>query len=448
MNKLQTGNKSESIKIHNCIEFKTLVFQWASQFDTICYFDNSEYSGYHHHSFEGLVAVGEESNILKLRGDSIQAFEELKKYWNLKKDWLFGFLSYDLKNEVEALSSNNFDGLSFPEMHFFQPSCVIEIFEEEVRIHSKSTPARKILEEIQEKHFQFPTQKIINPFQSLQPRISKEEYIQTIESIRQHIIEGDIYEMNFCQEFFAEKTSLDPIDTFQRLCNLSKAPFSTFYKRKDQYLMCASPERFLKKEGPRLISQPIKGTTRRGQNGRDDLLLAEELFNSEKDRAENVMIVDLVRNDLARSCKPGTVKVEELFGIYSFEQVFQMTSTVSGVLRDDIHFVDAIKNAFPMGSMTGAPKVMSMQLIEHYEKTRRGLYSGAIGYITPSGDFDFNVVIRSILYNAAKQYLSLQVGGAIVFDSVPEEEYEECLLKAKAMIEVIEHKTVEAVDTI
>jgi para-aminobenzoate synthetase component 1 len=176
-------------------------------------------------------------------------------------------------------------------------------------------------------------------------------------------------------------------------------------------------------------------------------LLAEELFNSEKDRAENVMIVDLVRNDLARSCKPGSVKVDELFGIYSFEQVFQMISTVSGELRDEVHFVDAIKNAFPMGSMTGTPKVMSMQLIEHYEKTRRGLYSGAVGYINPEGDFDFNVVIRSLLYNAANLYLSLQVGGAIVFDSIPEEEYEECLLKAKAMMEVIENESFETVDS-
>ncbi len=445
MNKLLSANKSDIIKIDDCIEFKAQVFQWASQFDTICYFDNNGYSGYNHHSYEGLIAVGEESSILKPQDCSFSSFEKLKEYWNLKKDWLFGFLSYDLKNEVENLYSCNFDGLAFPEMHFFQPRYVIEIFKEKVQIHSKNEASMKIFEDIQKAHFQQRVQKALNPFRSLQPRIPKDKYIQTVESIRQHIIEGDIYEMNFCQEFYAEKTSLDPFETFQRLSNLSKAPFTTFYKRKDQYLLCASPERFLKKEGNRLISQPIKGTARRGQNGRDDLLLAEELFNSEKDRAENVMIVDLVRNDLARSCKPGSVKVDELFGIFCFEQVFQMISTVSAELREEVHFVDAIKNAFPMGSMTGAPKVMSMQLIEHYEKTRRGLYSGAVGYITPTGDFDFNVVIRSILYNAADQYLSLQVGGAIVFDSVPEEEYEECLLKAKAVIEVIENQSTEMV---
>lgn len=439
MNKQTIVQPADTLKISNCAAFKASAFQWARQFDTVCFFDNNEYPGYNHHSFEGLIAVGEASCILKLQGDSQPAFETLKKYWNQKKDWLFGFLSYDLKNEVENLSSNNFDGLGFPEMHFFQPLHVIEIFKNQVRIHSKNTPATKIFDEIEKGLTKRNISKPITLFKTLQPRISKEEYTRTVESIRQHIIEGDVYEMNFCQEFFAEKTALDPFHTFRRLSNLSKAPFSAFYKKDDRYLLCASPERFLKKEGNRLISQPIKGTTRRGQSGRDDLLLAEELFNSVKERAENVMIVDLVRNDLARSCKPGSVQVDELFGIYSFEQVFQMISTVSGELREEVHFVDAIKNAFPMGSMTGAPKVMSMQLIEHYEKTRRGLYSGAIGYISPSGDFDFNVVIRSILYNTANQYLSLQVGGAIVFDSVPEEEYEECLLKAKAMIEVIEN---------
>ena len=400
MNKLLRAKRTDTLKIDNCVDFKMQAFRWASHFETVCYFDNNEYFGYNHHSYESLIAVGEESSISKFKGDSFSAFKKLKEYWNQKKDWFFGFLSYDLKNEVEALESDNFDGLSFPEMHFFQPRYVIEIFKNKVRIHSKEAPADKIFEEIQKAKPIAQVKSKTDPFQSLRSRISKKEYLQTIESIRQHIIEGDIYEMNFCQEFFAEKRSLDPSDTFHRLSHLSKAPFTTFYKRKDQYLMCASPERFLKKEGNKLISQPIKGTTRRGQNGRDDLLLAEELFNSEKDRAENVMIVDLVRNDLARSCKPGSVQVDELFGIYCFEQVFQMISTVSGELRDDIHFVDALKNAFPMGSMTGAPKVMSMQLIERYEKTKRGLYSGAVGYITPSGDFDFNVVIRSILYNA------------------------------------------------
>jgi para-aminobenzoate synthetase component 1 len=160
-------------------------------------------------------------------------------------------------------------------------------------------------------------------------------------------------------------------------------------------------------------------------------------LQSEKEKAENLMIVDLVRNDLARSSKTGSVKVEELFGIYSFSQVHQMISTVSSQIKETTSAVEAIKNAFPMGSMTGAPKVMAMELIEKYENTKRGLYSGAIGYFAPNSDFDFNVVIRSIQYNESKQYLNFEVGSAITYDSDANLEYEECLLKAQAMMKAL-----------
>jgi len=257
--------------------------------------------------------------------------------------------------------------------------------------------------------------------------------------------------MNLCQEFFSENTDLDPVAVFERLNGIGKAPFSTFMRWRDRYLLSASPERFLKKEGRKVMSQPIKGTRRRSLQ--DDNAMRKELETSEKDRAENVMIVDLVRNDLARNCIPGSVQVEELFGIYTFETVHQMISTVTGTLKpleviksnflndhnDSNYFNDlnVLRDAFPPGSMTGAPKVMAMELIEKYEKTRRGLYSGAVGYFDPAGDFDFNVVIRSILYNATSRYVSVQVGGAIVYDSVPEQEYEECLVKAEAMLKAL-----------
>ena len=243
--------------------------------------------------------------------------------------------------------------------------------------------------------------------------------------------------MNFCQEFFAENTALDPVAFFLKLNEAAQAPFSAFYKLNDQYLACASPERFLKKTNNQLISQPIKGTSRRGKTPEEDEQLKTELRNDAKNQSENVMIVDLVRNDLGKSCVAGTVQVTELFGTYSFPTVHQMISTVEGTLQNDLDFVDALENAFPMGSMTGAPKVRAMQLIEQYEKTKRGLYSGAVGYITPEGDFDFNVVIRSVLYNQKNQYLSFQVGGAIVADSVPEREYEECLVKATGVMRAL-----------
>ncbi len=258
-----------------------------------------------------------------------------------------------------------------------------------------------------------------------------------MERIREHILDGDVYELNYCIEFFAKKARIDPLVVYEKLASRSPMPFSVFGRVHDCYMMGASPERFLKKTGTQLLSQPIKGTIRRGKDTAEDEQLKKLLQTDEKERAENMMIVDLVRNDLARSAVTGSVKVEEMFGIYTFAQLHQMISSVSAQLRPEVPFTEAIKHAFPAGSMTGAPKIKAMELIDQYEDVKRGLYSGAIGYITPEGDFDFNVVIRSILYNAATAYLSFQVGSAITYDAVGEKEYEECLLKAKAMWEVL-----------
>jgi para-aminobenzoate synthetase component 1 len=273
---------------------------------------------------------------------------------------------------------------------------------------------------------------------TVQSRMGREEYIGIIQKLQQHILRGDCYEINFCQEFFAENVSADPLAIYRSLSNMSPNPFAAFYKLDDKYLLCASPERFLKKTGNKIFSQPIKGTWQR--NVADAVLDKENkelLYNSSKDRSENVMIVDLVRNDLSRICEEGTVTVEELFGIYSFPQVHQMISTISGRLRPGIQFMDAVRATFPMGSMTGAPKRRVMELIEQYEKTRRGIFSGAVGYITPEGDFDFNVVIRSILYNESRRYLSFPAGSGITWYSDPGNEYEECLLKAAAIRKVL-----------
>lgn len=415
-------------------QFKQQLLLWASRSAVACYLDHNSYQGYAYHDFEALVAVGLESEIVSTDGQG--AFDLLKKFQSEKQDWLFGFLTYDLKNEVEHLQSENFDGLGFPAVHFFQPRCVFEIFHDRVTISSRDVAPFKLFQEICSINPELPAKQFFIQ-KKLQPRIPKSKYLETVEAIRQHIRQGDIYEMNLCQEFYAEDCPIDPVAIFGQLNELSKAPFSAFYKLNDRYLLCASPERFLKKRGDKLISQPIKGTVRRDGSPQADALLRQQLFHSAKDRSENVMIVDLVRNDLSRSCRAGSVKVEELYGTYSFEQVHQLISTVTGTLRQEVHFIDAIRRAFPMGSMTGAPKVRSMQLIEHYESTKRGLYSGAVGYITPGGDFDFNVVIRSILYNHLDRYLSVQVGGAIVYGSDPLAEYAECLLKAKGMFSVL-----------
>lgn len=419
----------------NISAFKSQVLQWAKQYDVICFLDNNDYPNYPHNGQEFLLAVGSEEELIHHTHSSPNGFDKLKEWRAGRACWMFGMLGYDLKNEVEDLQSSNFDGLGFPDLHFFRPSIVIECKEEAISIYGEGLIEEEVYKAIVEQAFE--SRVTIRNEIAVQPRIPKEQYLKTIQRIREHIIRGDIYEMNFCQEFYAEDTVIDPLQLFSELNAISQAPFSAYYQMRDRYLLCASPERFMKKEGNTLISQPIKGTIKRGDTPGLDIHLKNTLQLSDKDRSENVMIVDLVRNDLGRSCKPGTVKVEELYGIYGFNQVWQMISTISGELKADIHWIDAIKNAFPMGSMTGAPKVRSMQLIESFEESRRGLYSGAVGYIRPNGDFDFNVVIRSILYNASQKYLSFQVGGAIVYDSIPEKEYEECLLKAKGMLAVL-----------
>jgi para-aminobenzoate synthetase component 1 len=418
--------------------FKKKAFAWAADFEVVSYLDSNQHTS-KYSKYEALLAVGAENEILPSE-DEKSSFEILKSFHNAKKDWLFGFLTYDLKNETEDLQSNHFDGIGLPDLHFFQPKIVIEFSENEIRIHSKYEKAISIFEKINQTSILdaaiFSNKKISK--EDIQYRVSKAEYLATIDQIKFHISKGDIYEMNFCQEFFIEDAEVNPYVLFEKFNAIGKAPFAAFYKFKNKYLLCESPERFVTNRGQKIISQPIKGTIKRGATLAEEEELKKQLYNSPKDRSENVMIVDLVRNDFGKSCKAGTVEVEELFGIHSFEQVHQMISTVVGELEEEIHFIDAIKNAYPMGSMTGAPKIRAMELIEQLEKTKRGLYSGAVGYITPEGDFDFNVVIRSMIYNEDKKYLSYQVGGAIIFDSSPEGEYEECLLKAKGFFQIME----------
>ncbi len=370
------------------------------------------------------------------------AFESLKNFHEEKKDWLFGFLAYDLKNEVEKLESTNHDGLNLPSVHFFQPRIVFLKNKEGWQIgYLENSHSEKSIRELVSEIDSFPVKEKEDDFDlKISQRVSKSEYVRNVNEIKKHIQRGDIYEMNYCVEFFAGDSEIEPVKVYKKLNEISPMPFSTYYKNTDQHLICASPERFIARRGAKIISQPIKGTAKRGKSKEEDELIKQALRNDPKEQSENVMIVDLVRNDLSRTATRGSVKVEELFGIYSFRQLHQMISIVVSEMRDDIHWTDAIKHAFPMGSMTGAPKIRAMQLIEEFEITMRGLYSGAVGYVTPEGDFDFNVVIRSILYNQTLKYLSFMVGSAITINSDAEKEYEECLLKAKAMMQVLQQK--------
>lgn len=413
---------------------KKQVLEWAhQQSEVLCYLDSNQYQEDQYSGYEALLGVGVERE-LKLEV-ATNAFGELKTFAAQEKEWLFGHLNYDLKNTVEVLTSKNADQLAFPELYFFVPTYLfLWLKDGSLKIASKKEHPQEIWSAIQQTNIPL-RESVVQA--AIQAKYSKEKYLKTVEQVRQHIIDGDVYEMNFCQEFFAEEVALEPLPLFHRMNTIAKAPFTAYYKRKEHHLLCGSPERFMCKQGTTIISQPIKGTIKRGVDANEDEALKAILKNSIKDQAENVMIVDLVRNDLTKTCQTGTIKVKELFGIYGFERVFQMISTVVGEVQPQQHWVDVIREAFPMGSMTGAPKVMSMELIEQYEQSKRGLYSGTVGYVSPEGDFDFNVVIRSLLYNSAKQYLSFQVGGAIVYDSDPLSEYEECLLKAQTMLEAL-----------
>ena len=363
------------------------------------------------------------------------AFQALHDAHQQKQSYLVGYFGYDLKNQLEDLSSRNPNRLGFPDVYFVEPEWVIDFVQDEVIIRGEGD-VPSLMDSISN----YPHRIAGLPPEgvTIQCRVSPDEYAANVRRIQQHILAGDVYELNYCIEFFAEHPNLDPFSMYQALNERSPMPFSSFLKAGDRYVLGASPERFLRKQGRKLLSQPIKGTIRRGQTPDEDVQLRAQLLNSEKERAENLMIVDLVRNDLARSAETGSVCVDELFGIYGFAQVYQMISTVSATLRDGLSWADALRNAFPMGSMTGAPKIRAMQLIDELEVSRRGVYSGAIGYVTPDGDFDFNVVIRSLLYDAQSQYASFSVGSAITYDADPAQEWDECLLKARAIREVLE----------
>jgi para-aminobenzoate synthetase component 1 len=405
---------------------------WAAKFPISCFLDSNNYP---EARYDWLLGVGEHA-ALTAQTDGT-AFDSLQNLADQHTgQWLFGFLSYDLKNETEpGLRSENPNLPAFPAIHFFQPETVLICENGTLRMESTSQTPEQILAEIEATQIIPPKQPDITP---LQARIPRPDYLNIIEAIREHIAAGDLYEMNFCQEFYNPRAFIQPLSVFRLLNQRSPSPFAAFYRADSKYLLCASPERFLQKRGKVLRSQPIKGTIARNPDAEIDHQQREQLRSSIKDRAEHVMIVDLVRNDLARSCLPGTVQVEELFGLHPFPQVWQMISTVRGELRPEVHPIRALARAFPMGSMTGAPKRIAMELIEHYEASTRGLYSGSVGYINPEGDFDFNVVIRSLLYEASQGYLSAQVGGAIVYDSDPEAEYEECLLKSSAIRAILE----------
>ncbi len=423
----------DTFTISNPQAFRSNLLRWCMDFEVFCYLDSCNFYTPErmklplpfYRRYDCVAGLGAAQVLQPGKNDhfpSIASFSKLP-------GWKFGYLTYDLKNETENLSSRNPDGMNAPESGFFIPEITITLKGNQASIYSKDAA---LIKEARNKLSSLATELPVwcrTEAGKLTGTMGRNQYVKRVQKLQEHIACGDIYEVNFCQEFFREDKSLDPFNVYSQIQKNAPAPFSAFYRNGNIWAISASMERFLCHRKGKLISQPIKGTIRRGSSPDEDRELARRLKNDPKERAENVMIVDLVRNDLNKNAIPGTVQVEELFGIYPFPQVHQMISTISAKLQSASASTRALRDAFPMGSMTGAPKLRAMELIEEYELSKRGIFSGSIGYIDPAGDYDFNVVIRTILYNASRRYLSLHAGSAITFDASASQEYEECLLK-------------------
>lgn len=415
------------------VSIKSKLLSWAQQFENFIWLDSNSYPQ-KYNSFEALLAVGTES---KIDISYHKAFQKLSDFRAETNDYIFGYLSYDLKNDTENLTSTKPDRIGFSDMFFFQAKKIFIL--KDNTLERLYLPAYK--KSLDKDIDIILSTRTTNNYSSnkfiISQNQSQEIYTQNFNKLQDYLKRGDTYETNFCMEYYAEKAPIDPLKTFVKLNEISQAPFSCFLKQNDLFALSVSPERFVRKEGQKLISQPIKGTARRCDDFKKDNELKEILSHDIKERSENIMVVDLVRNDLSKTALPNTVKVEELCKVYTFKQVHQLISTVISEVSKKQDPVAIIKSLFPMGSMTGVPKIRTMEIIDELELHKRGLYSGAIGYFTPEDDFDFNVVIRSILYNSTTKIVSFSVGGAVTALSKADKEYEECQIKAAAMKKVL-----------
>ena len=408
---------SKTFRLKDISSFKKKLLKWSEKSATSVFLNSNNHKS-QINNYEAILALDSYSETLYTRKNSLNKLDDFLKN---TQDWVFGYLSYDLKNELENLESKNIDSFDLPNLFFFQPKKIWLVSNSNVEaLYLDGNEIDNDWIEINE----------IN----LSIKFSKSNKIKLL---LDHINRGDIYEANFCMEWFSQNANIIPSEVYVKLNKISKTPMSAFFKNKNLNLLSSSPERYIKRIKDRVVSQPIKGTSRRDLNEIVDSKLMKELEANIKERSENIMIVDLIRNDLSRFSIPGSVIVKELCKVYPFKQVHQMISTVESKIKSDLSSSEIIKHTFPMGSMTGAPKVKAMKIIEDLEVSARGLYSGALGYIKPSGDFDFNVVIRSLIYDTDTKYLSFHVGSAITSKSKISSEYDECLLKAEAMISVL-----------
>ena len=415
---------SKSYSIINKDEFVEKIIQFSSVKNNFVLLNSNDYSD----EYDLIVAYGIESSIKSSKNSLIK----LDNYIDSVDDWVFGYLSYDLKNEIEDLNDKNEDIFKLPNIHFFQPKVIWLIKNGKATILSQNKI--NLIDDWIQINSLDCLETLNKSKINLKSRGSKDDYIRKINAIKNRILKGDCYEMNFCFDMYCKNNTIDPYQTYIKLNNYTRSPMSTFLKLDNLYLMSSSPERFIKKENKKIISQPIKGTAKRGLDSHEDMEITNKLLSDPKELSENHMIVDLVRNDLSRIAEKGSVRVKKLNKLNTFKRVHQLISTIEANIQSNIEFSKIIEGTFPMGSMTGAPKIKSMNIIDEYESVKRGLYSGSVGYIKPNKDFDFNVIIRSIIYDRSLKEINVSVGSAITFKSDPESEYDECLIKAEPMI--------------
>lgn len=381
---------------------------------------------------KSLLGFGKQSSLILDENKKLESIDEFIS--DNSNNFIFTAISFDLKNRFENLKSNNKDDIQFPEAIFFTTKYVVELDNDKIKFIQGEKNAESISfinDFLRSEHEEDDTYNF-----NFHSTTSKNEYLEHLSSLKKHISIGDIYEVNYCQEFIAKNVEIEnKFQLYWKLNKITKAPYSTFLNFNNHSLYCGSPELYLSKRENKLTSKPIKGTSKRGGNKQQDEELKKKLKNDPKEKAENIMVVDLARNDLSRIALKNSIRVEELCEIYSFETVHQMISTISCSIDKSTSFTNILEATFPTASMTGVPKISALELIEKYEDFKRGIYSGTIGLIHPNGDFDLNVVIRSLVYNKKNKTLSCGVGGAITDLSTPEQEYEECIVKVKRILD-------------
>lgn len=363
------------------------------------------------------VGAGARSYIDAWNAEKVDAFIAGKRVMTM--------FAYDLKNRFENLQSDNPEPVSWPECFLFEPEIELEIFPDEIRIYAENP--QQIWDAVQQTYVPEPEPARLKEWHYM---LNRNQYMERCAALHYHIRRGDIYEVNFCNAISATPDQGNPFDAYYKLAAAFPSPFRAFFRLQEKYALCASPERFVGKQNNRLVSQPIKGTAPRNSSPDIDAAQAASLTSSLKERTENIMIVDLVRNDLSRISSPGSVTVEELCAVYAFPSVFQMISTIASTPVAGTTFSQTLEALFPMGSMTGCPKIRAMEIIEAQECFKRGIFSGSLGYLCPGDEWQLNVVIRTIQWNTATNTVFYPMGSAITYLADPEKEWEECLVKA------------------